>query len=83
MMVTDTIVIIIFQTHLKFSMEVNQMNTRDEYVLKRRKKKIRLRQLAEFISCSQSLISQYETGSCEMDRAKVQKYQDFIDNYEK
>lgn len=59
------------------------MNIRDEYMLKRRKKKIRLRQLAEYIGCSQSLISQYETGSCEMDKAKVQKYQDFIDNYEK
>lgn len=59
------------------------MNTKDEYVLKRRKKKIRLRQLAEYIGCSQSLISQYETGNCEMKKVKVQKYQDFIDNNKK
>lgn len=59
------------------------MNILDEYMLKRRKKKIRLRQLADFIGCSQSLISQYETGNCEMDKVKVQKYQDFINNYEK
>lgn len=57
------------------------MNTKDEYVLKRRKKKIRLRQLAEYIGCSQSLISQYETGNCEMDLVKVRKYKEFIDNY--
>ncbi|MEM5664716.1 helix-turn-helix transcriptional regulator [Bacillus toyonensis] len=57
------------------------MNTKDEYVLKRRKKRIRLRQLADFIGCSQSLISQYETGNCEMDRVKIDKYKEFIDNF--
>ncbi|HFK1800482.1 TPA: helix-turn-helix domain-containing protein [Bacillus cereus] len=57
------------------------MNTKDEYVLKRRKKRIRLRQLADYIGCSQSLISQYETGNCEMDRAKIDKYKEFIDNF--
>ena len=57
------------------------MNIKDEYVLKRRKKKIRLRQLAEHIGCSQSLISQYETGNCEMDRVKIDKYNEFIDNF--
>ncbi|MEY9866621.1 transcriptional regulator with XRE-family HTH domain [Peribacillus sp. B2I2] len=57
------------------------MNTKDEYVLKRRRKKIRLRQIAEDIGCSQSLISQYETGNCDMDRVKVQKYKEFIDSY--
>lgn len=62
-------------------MEVNQMSVKDIYILKRRKKKIRLRQIAEFIGCSQSLISQYETDNCEMDRAKVEKYKAFIDNY--
>lgn len=57
------------------------MNTKDEYVLKRRKKRIRLRQIAEYIGCSQSLISQYETGNCEMDRAKIVKYKEFIDKF--
>ncbi|HDX9572447.1 TPA: helix-turn-helix domain-containing protein [Bacillus cereus] len=57
------------------------MNIKDEYVLKRRKKRIRLRQLADYIGCSQSLISQYETGSCEMDRVKIDKYKEFIDNF--
>lgn len=57
------------------------MCKKDEYILKRRKKKIILKQLAEYIGCSQSLISQYETGHCEMDIKKVRKYREFIDNY--
>ncbi|MED5103141.1 helix-turn-helix transcriptional regulator [Niallia circulans] len=57
------------------------MSTKEMYVLKRRKKRIRLRQLAEFIGCSQSLISRYETGDCEMDKAKIEKYKQFIDSY--
>ncbi|MED4619393.1 helix-turn-helix transcriptional regulator [Priestia megaterium] len=57
------------------------MNVKDTYILKRRKKKIRLRQIAEFIGCSQSLISQYETGNCDMDKIKVEKYKEFIDSY--
>jgi len=57
------------------------MSTKEMYVLKRRKKRIRLRQIAEFIGCSQSLISRYETGDCEMDKAKIEKYKQFIDSY--
>ncbi|MFB7304650.1 XRE family transcriptional regulator [Heyndrickxia sporothermodurans] len=56
------------------------MSVKDIYILKRRKKKIRLHQI-DFIGCSQSLISQYETSKCEMDKAKVEKYKAFIDNY--
>ncbi|POZ56782.1 hypothetical protein LYSIN_01565 [Lysinibacillus sphaericus] len=57
------------------------MDIKDMYILKRRKKKIRLRQIAEFIGCSQSLISQYETSNCDMDKSKVEKYKSFIDSY--
>jgi len=62
-------------------MEVHQMNVKDEYIIKRRKKKIRLRQLAEYIGCSMSLISQYETDICGMDKEKIEKYKKFIDSY--
>ncbi|PFR96965.1 transcriptional regulator [Priestia megaterium] len=57
------------------------MNIKDEYVLKRRRKRIRLRQIAEYIGCSQSLLSQYETGNCEMNKNKVEKYKNFIDSF--
>ena len=57
------------------------MNIKDEYVLKRRRKRIRLRQIAAYIGCSQSLLSQYETGNCEMNKNKVEKYKNFIDSF--
>jgi len=57
------------------------MNVKDEYIIKRRKKKIRLRQLAEYIGCSMSLISQYETDICGMEKEKIEKYKEFIDSY--
>lgn len=57
------------------------MSIKDIYIIERRKKKIRLKQIAEFIGCSQSLISRYETGDCEMDKTKVEKYKEFIDSY--
>lgn len=57
------------------------MSVKDEYILKRRKKKIVLKQIAEYIGCSLSLISRYETGSCEMDKDKIKKYREYIDEY--
>lgn len=57
------------------------MSTKDEYILKRRKKKIVLKQIAEYIGCSLSLISRYETGSCFMDKEKIKKYRLYIDEY--
>lgn len=57
------------------------MSVKDEYILKRRKKKIVLRQIAKYIGCSLSLISRYETDSCEMDKDKIKKYREYIDEY--
>lgn len=57
------------------------MNSMERYILQRRKKKLRLRQIAEYIGCSQSLISRYETGGTAMDIKKVKKYTEFIDSY--
>ncbi|SDC80612.1 Helix-turn-helix domain-containing protein [Terribacillus halophilus] len=51
------------------------------YLLKRRQKKIKHRQLAEYLKCSQSLISRYETGDCSMSDSKIEKYKEFIDRY--
>ncbi|AWC44308.1 helix-turn-helix transcriptional regulator [Bacillus cereus group sp. BfR-BA-01119] len=57
------------------------MSIKDMYIIERRKKKIRLRQLAEYIGCSPSLLSRYETGDCEMDKEKVKKYKEYINSY--
>jgi transcriptional regulator with XRE-family HTH domain len=52
---------------------------RDEYLLKRRKKKITMQELAEYIGCSQSLLSRYERGQCGMKKEKVELYRQYID----
>ncbi len=59
------------------------MNEKDEYFLKRRHKKISMQKIANYIGCSQSLISRYETGDCEMSDKKIQLYREYIDTYKK
>lgn len=59
------------------------MNIKDEYLIKRRKKKITMTQIAKYIGCSQSLISRYETGDCKMSEIKINRYREYIDNYSK
>ena len=51
---------------------------RDEYLLKRRKKKISQKELAEYLNCSQSLLSRYERGECSMSKEKVELYRCYI-----
>lgn len=52
---------------------------RDEYLLKRRKKRISQKELAQVLQCSQSLLSRYERGECGMSKEKIQKYRRYID----
>lgn len=55
------------------------MNKKDEYFLKRRQKKISMNKIANYIGCSQSLISRYETGNCGMSKSKIERYREYID----
>ncbi len=59
------------------------MNEKDEYFLKRRKLKISMQKIANYIGCSQSLISRYETGNCQMSESKIGLYREYIDTYKK
>uniref|UniRef100_C5D6X8 Transcriptional regulator, XRE family n=1 Tax=Geobacillus sp. (strain WCH70) TaxID=471223 RepID=C5D6X8_GEOSW len=52
---------------------------RDEYLIKRRKKRISQKELAQVLQCSQSLLSRYERGECGMSKEKIQKYREYID----
>lgn len=52
---------------------------KEEYLLKRRRKKITHVELANYLHCSQSLISRYETGKCGMSQKKIEKYRKYID----
>lgn len=56
------------------------MNKREEYLLKRRRKKITHNELAVYLNCSQSLISRFETGNCGMAKEKIKRYREYIDN---
>jgi transcriptional regulator with XRE-family HTH domain len=54
---------------------------REEYLIKRRRKKISMQQIAKQIGCSQSLISRYETGDVKMSDSKLQRYREYIDQF--
>ncbi|MGN8235384.1 helix-turn-helix domain-containing protein [Priestia flexa] len=57
------------------------MNEKEFYFLKRKQLKIRMIALANYMNCSQSLISRYENGQRSLSEIKLQKYREFIDNY--
>ncbi|MFB4473320.1 helix-turn-helix domain-containing protein [Oceanobacillus caeni] len=55
------------------------MNEKEIYLIKRRRKKIGQSQLAKILNCSQSLISRYEKGECEMSNYRIKRYKKYID----
>lgn len=57
------------------------MTDKDLYVIKRRKQKIRLISIAEYINCSPSLLSKYENDLVDMSEDKVSKYKEYIDSH--
>ncbi|ERM91927.1 XRE family transcriptional regulator [Caldanaerobacter subterraneus subsp. yonseiensis KB-1] len=54
-----------------------------KYFLMRKQKKIKLREIAEYIGCSISLLSMFENNQIDMPTEKIQKYIEFIQNYPK
>lgn len=60
-------------------MELMDLKQREIYTIKRRKKKIRLTEIALHIRCSQSLLSRYETGNCGLHSDKLKMYKQYID----
>lgn len=52
----------------------------EQLYLIRRKKGIKLVELAEVIGCSQSLLSKFETGNANMASTKITKYREYILN---
>ncbi len=55
----------------------------EDYRVKRKMQNIKLREVAEYVGCSISLISKHECGKANMDDIKVIKYKKFINNYQK
>lgn len=57
------------------------MQDRDVYAFRRKKKKIRLREIAKYIGCSIALLSRYENNELDMKEEKIKLYKFYIDNY--
>jgi hypothetical protein len=57
------------------------MTEREQWMLKRKQKRIRLIQIAKYIGCSISLLSRWECNTCEISKYKLDKYKQFIEIY--
>ncbi|WP_145523479.1 helix-turn-helix transcriptional regulator [Virgibacillus sp. SK37] len=55
------------------------MNEKEIYLILRRRKGISQVELSNELCCSQSLISRYEKGECEMSDYKIKRYKKYID----
>lgn len=58
-----------------------ELTRREEYVIKRKRKGIRLRQIANYIGCSEALLCKYEKGHIELKDKTKELYERFIDTY--
>ncbi|WNQ12059.1 XRE family transcriptional regulator [Paenibacillus aurantius] len=56
-------------------------NIKEEYRARRLKKRIRIREISEFLGCTKGLISNWENDRGYMSKEKVNRYMLFIDNY--
>lgn len=56
------------------------MNQTDLFIMRKRKK-IKLKEVAQYVGCSISLLSRYENMSVCMDKEKILKYEQFINQY--
>lgn len=56
------------------------MNQTDYFIMRKRKR-IKLSEVAEYVDCSISLLSRYENLQVAMDTAKIKKYEKFILEY--
>ncbi|MEH6944630.1 helix-turn-helix transcriptional regulator [Bacillus sp. JJ722] len=63
-------------------MNTKEMNRRNEYLIKRRTKRIKQIDIAKYIGISNSAISKYELGNLDLIESHVQMYQKFIDEYQ-
>lgn len=56
------------------------MTEREHYFLQRKRKKIKLHEIANQIGCSVALLSMYENGKTQISPDKERKYKQFIEN---
>lgn len=67
--------------HYHFWEEMITVTEREQWMLRRKQKRIRLIQIAKFIGCSISLLSRWECNTCEISKYKLDQYKHFIETY--
>lgn len=55
--------------------------TETDYFIMRKRKRLKLSQVADYVDCSVSLLSRYENLQVSMDKKKIKKYREFIEQY--
>ncbi|MGG3920293.1 helix-turn-helix transcriptional regulator [Parageobacillus thermoglucosidasius] len=58
------------------------LKQRHIYLLMRKERKIRLKELAEAIGVSQSAISQYENGKMDLKKENLEAYRRYIETHD-
>lgn len=62
---------------------MNELEEREQFVVWRKRNKITLEKVSEYIGCSISTLSRYETGKRQLYENLLQRYRQFKNNYER
>ena len=63
-------------------MLIDKVRRHEEYALWRKRNRVRLVDIAQFVKCSYSLLSLWENGKANIDTEKLQRYNEFIRLFE-
>lgn len=69
---------------MNFEYQIRAMKDIDRrlyYAMQRKKKRIKIKQVADYVNCSKSLISMFENGQANLSADKERKYIEYIENY--
>ncbi|HHV73422.1 MAG TPA: helix-turn-helix transcriptional regulator [Thermoanaerobacterium sp.] len=67
-----------YETELK---ELALRNRRLYYMVRRKEKNLKLKDVAKYVGCSVSILSRFENGVCNISPDKERKYIEYIENY--
>lgn len=62
---------------------MNELEEREQFVVWRKRNKITLEKVSEYIGCSISTLSRYETGKRQLCENLLQRYRQFKNNFER
>ena len=61
---------------------MNELEEREQFVVWRKRNKITLEKVSQYIGCSISTLSRYETGKKKLYEDLLEKYREFKNKYE-